>query len=95
MPKPRSFARTLYIERLEGTPRGLFEADLIPSAEGDPLLPDALADGQIALAAQLAARMQLAIGDTVQGSAVRGEMRGTPERLSFALRGRPDPAPRA
>jgi putative ABC transport system permease protein len=85
VPKPRSFARTLYLKRLEGTPRGLFEADLIPSAEGDPLLPAALADGQIALAAQLATRMQLAIGDGVEGSAVRGEMRGTPERLSFHL----------
>jgi putative ABC transport system permease protein len=83
VPKPRSFARTLYLERLEGTPRGLFEADLIPSAAGDPLLADTLADGQIALAAQLATRMQIAIGDTIQGSAVRGEMRGTPERLSF------------
>jgi putative ABC transport system permease protein len=83
VPKPRSFARTLYIERLEGTPRGLFEADLIPSAAGDPLLPAALADGEIALAAPLALRMQLEIGDRVQGTAVRGEMRGTPERLSF------------
>ena len=83
VPKPRSFARTLYIERLEGPPRGLFEADLIPSAAGDPLLPAALADGEIALAAQLATRMQLRIGDRLQGSAVRGEMRGTPERLSF------------
>jgi putative ABC transport system permease protein len=83
VPKPRSFARTLYIERREGTPRGLFEADLIPSAAGDPLLPVGLAEGEIALAAQLATRMQLQIGDSVQGSAVRGEMRGTPERLTF------------
>ena len=83
VPKPRSFARTLYIERLEGPPRGLFEADLIPSAAGDPLLPAMLADGEIALAAQLATRMQLRLGDAVQGSAVRGEIRGTPERLSF------------
>jgi putative ABC transport system permease protein len=86
VPKPRSFARTLYIERREGAPRGLFEADLIPSATGDPLLPagaPALAENQIALAAQLATRMQLGIGDRVQGNAVRGEMRGTPERLTF------------
>jgi putative ABC transport system permease protein len=89
VPKPRSFARTLYIERAEGTPRGLFETDLIPTAAGDPLLPagaPALAEDEIALAAQLATRMQLQVGDTVEGSAVRGEMRGTPERLVFRFK---------
>ena len=86
VPKPRSFARTLYIEREDGTPRGLFEADLIPTAAGDPLLAaPALAEGEIALAAPLATRMQLRVGDTVTGSAVRGEMRGTPERLTFTF----------
>jgi putative ABC transport system permease protein len=86
VPKPRSFARTLYIEREDGTPRGLFEADLIPTAAGDPLLAaPALAEDEIALAAPLATRMQLRVGDTVTGSAVRGEMRGTPERLTFTF----------
>ena len=79
VPKPRSFARTLYIERRDGTLRGLFEADLIPTAAGDPLLAGP------ALAASLATRMQLRVGDTVTGSAVRGEMRGTPERLTFTF----------
>ena len=88
VPKPRSFARTLYLERASGTPRGLFEADLIPSAAGDPLLPErlpALAADAIALAPQLATRMQLRVGDRVQGSAVRGEVRGNPEKLSLTF----------
>ena len=41
VPKPRSFAQTLYLERISGEPKGLFEADLLPSAGGDPLCPKA------------------------------------------------------
>ena len=89
VPKPRSFAQTLYLERTGGEPKGLFEADLIPSGAGDPLLPPglpALTADQIVLAPQLATRLQLKVGDPVRGRAVRGEVKGTPETLTFTFK---------
>lgn len=86
VPRTRSIAATLYIERSDGQ-GGPELAELVPTAPGDPLIdPEAppLEGNGVALSHALATALEVAPGDTVRASAVR-EVDGQRQRVMLDL----------
>ncbi len=85
VPRTRSIAAT--IELSSETASRTLRAELIPSAEGDPLLPpDTLPEGvtRIVLSHSIAEKLHVGAGDTLDGSLAR-QFRGYKERVHLPL----------
>jgi putative ABC transport system permease protein len=86
VPRTRSIAATLYLERDGGGPT--VTAEMIPTAPGDPLLGSARrndAPGAVVLTQTAAQKLGVGPGDTIAGSAVRS-VDGRRERAQWPLR---------
>jgi putative ABC transport system permease protein len=85
VPRTRSIAATIYLEREGGGPA--VTAEMIPTALGDPLLAAAPEEGpsSIVLTETAAQKLGAAAGDTLSGSAVR-ILNGSRERAQWPLR---------
>ncbi|WP_149541234.1 FtsX-like permease family protein [Siccirubricoccus phaeus] len=84
-PRTRQLAATLLLETPDGA-RQVW-APVVPSAPGDPLLPEGApaTATRVVLSTPLAARLGLKAGDALVGRLGRGERGAAPERLRVAL----------
>ncbi|GGC40162.1 hypothetical protein GCM10011504_18230 [Siccirubricoccus deserti] len=84
-PRTRQLSASLLLETPDGA-RQLW-APVVPSAPGDPLLPEGApaGPGQVVLSTPLAARLGLKAGDALVGRLGRGEREQAPQRLQVAL----------
>ncbi len=85
VPRTRSIAATIELSS-EGSARTV-RAELIPSAQGDPLLPPGeLPEGvtRVVLSHSIAEKLQVGAGETLNGSLVR-QFRGYKERVHLPL----------
>ncbi|MGD2076038.1 MAG: ABC transporter permease [Gammaproteobacteria bacterium] len=85
VPRTRSIAATIELSS-DGSSRHV-RAELIPSAQGDPLLPPgALPEGvtRVVLSQSAAEKLQVRAGDTLDGSLAR-QFRGNKERVHLPL----------
>jgi putative ABC transport system permease protein len=88
VPRTRSIAATLYLERDDGVAGQVVTTELIPTAPGDPLLVGLPADGDvnaIVLSETAAQKLGIVSGDAVLGSAIR-TVDGKRERAQWRLR---------
>lgn len=86
MPRTRSIAATIQLN--SNASRRIVPTELIPSSKGDPLLPDdAQVSGSITdivLSQSVAEKLQVAVGDTIDGS-VQRRYQGEKERVHLDL----------
>jgi len=89
VPLTRSIARSVQLQALGGRSSGLQQAELWPTAAGDPLLPPSqppLTDGDIAISPLLASRLGRGAGAALQVVTVRGVRDGHPVFLRLPLK---------